>query len=119
MPSWQSAELSARITAARAVLGDYRAAVAAAPLSSPPGREWMLRLAGTLGTLLDAVDLADAAAPRHLAAAAGPPSWKLWRPGDTARPLAEGTEETVTAAARLIAGPVIIESPGGLEWERS
>jgi hypothetical protein len=49
------AELAARRTAAAAVLADYRAALAAAPLSRPPGREWMLRLADTLGELLDAL----------------------------------------------------------------
>ena len=47
------AELAARQTAAAAVLADYRAAVASAPLSRPPGREWMLRLAAVLGDLLD------------------------------------------------------------------
>jgi hypothetical protein len=48
------AELAARRTAAAAVLADYRAAVDSAPLSQPPGREWMLRLADMLGELLDA-----------------------------------------------------------------
>ena len=47
-----SAELAARRTAAAAVLADYRAAVASAPLTNPPGREWMLRLASVLGDLL-------------------------------------------------------------------
>ena len=51
-----SAELNARRTAAAAVLGDYRAAVASAPLTNPPGREWMLRLASVLGDLLAAHD---------------------------------------------------------------
>ena len=51
-----SAELAARRTAAAAVLADYRAAVASAPLTNPPGREWMLRLASVLGDLLDAHD---------------------------------------------------------------
>jgi hypothetical protein len=51
-----SAELEARRTAAAAVLADYRAALASAPLSSPPGREWMLRLADVLGGLLAALD---------------------------------------------------------------
>ena len=50
-----SAEL-ARRTAAAAVLADYRAALASAPLSSPPGREWMLRLASVLEDLLAAHD---------------------------------------------------------------
>jgi len=47
------AELAARRTAAAAVLGDYKAALASAPITSPPGREWMLRLASVLGDLLD------------------------------------------------------------------
>ncbi len=54
-----SAELAARRTAAAAVLADYRAAVASAPLTKPPGREWMLRLASVLGDLLDALDADD------------------------------------------------------------
>ena len=49
------AELGARRTAAAAVLADYRAAVASAPMTRPPGREWMLRLASVLGDLLDAL----------------------------------------------------------------
>jgi hypothetical protein len=52
-----SADLNAARTAAAAVLGDYRAAVASAPLTAPPGREWMLRLASVLGTLLAELDL--------------------------------------------------------------
>ena len=51
-----SAELNARRTAAAAVLGDYKAALASAPLTNPPGREWMLRLASVLGDLLAAHD---------------------------------------------------------------
>ncbi len=62
---------------------------------------------------------ATAATAPRLRAVGGPPTWKLWHPGDTTRTLAEGTEEQVRAAADLIAGPVIIESPTGLEWERS
>lgn len=50
------AELNARRTAAAAVLGDYQAALASAPLGSPPGREWMLRLASVLGDLLEGLD---------------------------------------------------------------
>ena len=46
------AELNARRTAAAAVLADYKAALASAPLASPPGREWMLRLASVLEDLL-------------------------------------------------------------------
>jgi hypothetical protein len=48
------AELAPRRTAA-AVLADYQVALASAPVSRPPGREWMLRLAGALGELLDAL----------------------------------------------------------------
>jgi hypothetical protein len=54
MTSNQFPELAARITAARATLGDYQATLAAAPLAKPPGREWMLRLARTLEDVLDA-----------------------------------------------------------------
>lgn len=46
------AELNAGRTAAAAVLDDYKAMLASAPLSSPPGREWMLRLASVLEDLL-------------------------------------------------------------------
>jgi hypothetical protein len=49
------AELNARRTAAAAVLADYRTALASAPLGSPPGREWMLRLADVLEALLAAL----------------------------------------------------------------
>jgi hypothetical protein len=49
-------ELNARRTAAVAVLGDYKAEVAWAALTTPPGREWMLRLASVLGDLLAALD---------------------------------------------------------------
>jgi hypothetical protein len=48
------AELNARRTAAAAVLGDYKTALATAPLTSPPGREWMFRLASVLEDLLRA-----------------------------------------------------------------
>ncbi len=49
-----SAEQEARVTAARAILGDFRAACRAAPLSTPPRMgEWALRLASALGTVLD------------------------------------------------------------------
>lgn len=54
-----SAELAARRTAAAAVLADYRAAMASAPLSKPPGREWMLRLASVLDDLLTAPAAGD------------------------------------------------------------
>ena len=55
-PSGAVMELNARCIAAAAVLGDYKAVLASAPLASPPGREWMLRLASVLGDLLDALD---------------------------------------------------------------
>ena len=55
-PSGEVMELNARIIAAAAVLGDYKAELASAPLTRPPGREWMLRLASVLGDLLDALD---------------------------------------------------------------
>jgi len=58
-PLGDVAELNARRTAAEAVLGDYKAAVASAPVTSPPGREWMLRLASVLGGLLGALDDQD------------------------------------------------------------
>jgi hypothetical protein len=51
-----TAELEARRTAAVAVLADYRQELHAAPLSRPPGREWMLRLADVLGGLLAVLD---------------------------------------------------------------
>jgi hypothetical protein len=54
-----NAELAARRTAAAAVLADYRAAAASAPLSRPPGREWTLRLASMLDLLLDALPGAE------------------------------------------------------------
>jgi hypothetical protein len=46
-----SAELNAR-RAAAAVLSDYKAALASAPLTNPPGRKWMFRLASVLEDLL-------------------------------------------------------------------
>jgi hypothetical protein len=49
-------ELNARIIAAAAVLADYRAEAASAPVSRPPGREWMLRLASVLEGLLAKLD---------------------------------------------------------------
>jgi len=56
------AELNARRTAAAAVLADYKAAVASAPLTRPPGREWMLRLASVLEDLLAGLDNQDSGA---------------------------------------------------------
>ena len=57
------AELDARRTAAAAVLGDYKATLASAALSSPPGREWMLRLASVLEDLLTALGDRDGRRP--------------------------------------------------------
>jgi hypothetical protein len=57
-----NAELNARRTAAAAVLTDYKAAVASAPLTSPPGREWMLRLASVLEGVLAVPEGSGAAA---------------------------------------------------------
>lgn len=54
-PCLPPAELAARRTAA-AVLADYRHALASAPLSRPPGREWMLRLECALADLLAALE---------------------------------------------------------------
>ena len=51
-----NAELNARRTAATEVLGNYKAALASAPLTTPPGREWMLRLASALEDLLAAAE---------------------------------------------------------------
>lgn len=48
------AEAAARRTAATAVLADFRRELDTAPSSSPPGREWMLRLAEALSSLLEA-----------------------------------------------------------------
>jgi hypothetical protein len=45
------ADLNVTRTAAAAVLGGYQAALASAPLGSPPGREWMLQLASALDGL--------------------------------------------------------------------
>jgi len=59
VPPGAAMELNARIVAAAAVLGDYKAEVASAPLSRPPGLEWMLRLADVLGGLLGALNDRD------------------------------------------------------------
>jgi hypothetical protein len=48
--------MAARITAATAVLADFRRELAAAPAASSPGREWMFRLADALAALLDGLD---------------------------------------------------------------
>jgi hypothetical protein len=49
------AELEARKTAAAAILADYQRELREAPLTKPPGREWMLRLADALGSQLAAL----------------------------------------------------------------
>jgi hypothetical protein len=52
-----SAELAARVTAAEAVLADFRAALASAPLTSPPPMGfYAFRLADLLGDLLAELD---------------------------------------------------------------
>jgi hypothetical protein len=58
------AELAARRTAAAAVLGDFRAACASAPVTSPPPMgTWALRLASALGDLLAGLSRAELPAP--------------------------------------------------------
>jgi hypothetical protein len=64
-----SAELDAKRTAATAVLADFNRELHSAPLSKPPGREWIFRLADALGMLLDALGTA-AESPRELDVAA-------------------------------------------------
>jgi hypothetical protein len=49
-------DLAARRAAAASVLADYQRELHTAPLSRPPGREWMLRLATELESLLGALD---------------------------------------------------------------
>ncbi len=50
-----SAELEARRTAAGAVLADFRRELQSAPLSRPPGREWLFRLERVLADVLAAL----------------------------------------------------------------
>lgn len=57
-PGTKPTRVPIELSTAAAVLGAYRAALASAPLTCPPGREWMLRLASALGDLLAV--LADA-----------------------------------------------------------
>jgi hypothetical protein len=55
-----SAELAARATAAEAVLADFRADLASAPLTSPPPMTtWALRLSGALNDLLAGLSRAE------------------------------------------------------------
>jgi len=54
-----SPEEAARRLAAAAVLADFRLALASAPLGSPPGREWMFRLADALELVLFTEDSED------------------------------------------------------------
>ena len=56
-----SADLDAKRAAAATVLADYRRELDTAPLSRPPGREWMLRLAAELESVLAALDVEPAA----------------------------------------------------------
>jgi hypothetical protein len=65
-PIGAMAELNARIVAADAVLGDYKATAASAPATTPPGREWMLRLASVLEDLLGALNDRDQGAGDEL-----------------------------------------------------
>lgn len=44
------------LVSARAVLADYHRALATVPVTAPPGREWMFRLADALGSVLDSLD---------------------------------------------------------------
>jgi hypothetical protein len=62
-----NAELDARRTAAAAVLTDFNRELHSAPLSNPPGREWMFRLADVLDDLLYA--LGTGPGPGHKPAA--------------------------------------------------
>ncbi len=46
-------------------------------------------------------------------------TWKVWDPGDTTQPLAEGTEEicrTAVVALSLIHPGLILEDAEGREW---
>ena len=53
-PTFNAAELAARRTAAEAVLRDFRADLASAPLTSPPNTlMWSMRLASALDGLLE------------------------------------------------------------------
>lgn len=54
-----SPELAARATAAAAVLADFNRELHTAPLSNPPGREWMLKLARALESVLSEIGDAD------------------------------------------------------------
>lgn len=65
-------DLAARRASAAAVLADYRRELVAAPLSRPPGREWMLRLADVLADVLAALDAEAGAAVNARGAAAVP-----------------------------------------------
>ncbi len=65
-PAGPVMELNARIVAAAAVLGDYKAELASAPFTRPPGREWMLRLADVLEGLLAALNDRDEGADDEL-----------------------------------------------------
>lgn len=57
-----SADLNARRRAAAAELADFNRELHSAPLSKPPGREWMFGSPGPLRTCLT-----RSAPPRHLA----------------------------------------------------
>jgi len=67
-----AADLAARRAAAASVLADYCRELDSAPLSRPPGREWMLRLADVLGDVPAALD-AEAGAAVNVGGAAAVP----------------------------------------------
>jgi hypothetical protein len=90
-----NAELDARRRAAAAVLADYRRELESAPLSRPPGREWMLRLADVLGDLLDTLDQAGRSGD---AAVAGPDVTAGAGPFQTEREAAASIRHQLAAA---------------------
>jgi hypothetical protein len=105
-----SAELEARRTAAAAVLADYRRELNSAPLSRPPGREWMLRLADVLGDLLAALGQRHPAAEDALLGVAGQAIAS--QPGTVAGPFE--TEREAAAAVRHIHDAATPGRPGAL-----
>ncbi len=93
-----SAELDARRTAATAVLTDFIRELHSAPLSKPPGREWIFRLADALRILLDALGTA-AESPRELDVAA-----VLTQADDTSPTVLTPLEAKHTVTFDLMAG---------------
>ncbi len=82
-----SADLNARRRAAAAELAGFNHELHSAPLSKPPGREWMFRLSQALEDLLDALGTAEA--PGHEPAGTADPA-----PGATARPDGRAVSDT-------------------------